>query len=113
MVSTDKAASFVTAASGDLVSKSLAVMADEELVESYTVLCLEGARKAGADDFNHQVRQSLKHEILRRLKARVLAEVTCLQAADTVMFEFPATASMLRRVGSRGVDLSKPEGEKP
>ncbi len=114
MAFADKGTSFVTTASSDLVSKSVTVMADETLVETYTGLCLEAARKVGeAKDFNFQVRQTCKREILCRLKARVLAEVTCLQAADTVMIEFPATASMLRQVGSRRVDLSKLEGEKP
>lgn len=112
MASTENGASFVTTTSHDLVRKSIAAMSDEALVETYTGLCLEGARKGVAGDFNFQVRQTLKHEISRRLKSRVVAEVTCLQAADTVMFEFPATASMLRQVGLRRVGLSTSEGEK-
>jgi hypothetical protein len=113
MASTDKGASFVTTTSLDLVSKSIAAMANAALVETYTRLCQEGARQAGeARDFNFQVCRTLKREILRRLQGCDVAEVTCLQAADTVMFEFPVTASMLRQVGLRQVGSSKPEGEK-
>lgn len=102
--------SFVASKSLALLVKSLPAMTNAALIEQYTMLCLERAEKRSeAEDFNFQVRQVLKAEILRRMGAVSVVQVACLQAADTIMFEFPTTAGMLREVA---VASLKREGDK-
>jgi len=72
-------------------------MTDGELLDLFAELCA-GAGEKGESRVDISARSYVRSVILGRLSD---LRTTCFQAADTVQFEFPITAKMLRELGTK------------